>query len=154
MPTKKQRRKQEKSRRHEWEYVFVDGEGQEVEVDPAQLRAAKKEKEREKDPARSGGAAAARRTDPRARAGRQIQPPSWRRVFRRTLIFAPIFIVALMLLNRHGSLLQAVVQAVPLLIFFIPFSYFTDWLAYRTFQKRLARVDGGATKPTAKPKAR
>jgi hypothetical protein len=152
VPTKKQRRKQEKSRRHEWEYVFVDGEGQEVEVDPAELRAAKKEKEQSKE--RSGGGAGARGTDSRGRVGRQIQPPSWRRVFRRTLIFAPVFVVALMLLNRHGSLLQAAVQAVPLLIFFIPFSYFTDWLAYRTFQKRLARADGAAAKPAAKSKTR
>jgi len=41
MPTKKQRRRQQKSRRHEYEYVYVDDSGQEVPVDPAELRAEK-----------------------------------------------------------------------------------------------------------------
>ena len=161
MPTKKQRRRQEKNRRHEWEYVYVDEEGQEVEVGPAELRTTKKDREQEKERPRGAGVAApVRRTDARGRAGRQIQPPSWRRVFKRTLIFAPIFIVALLLLNPNGSILQAVVQAIPLLVFFIPFSYFTDWLAYRTYQKRIARLGASSakspagTKPTPKPKAR
>jgi hypothetical protein len=157
VPTKKQRRRQEKTRRHEWEYVYVDDEGQEVEVDPAELRVAKQEQEKERPRA---GQAAPRRTDARGRPIRQIQPPSWRRVFRRALIFAPIFIVALVFLNRGGSILGAVVQAVPLLIFFIPFSYFTDWLAYRTYQKRVLHTTAQPAKPTAgskqsaKPKPR
>ena len=157
MPTKKQRRRQEKNRRHEWEYVYVDDEGQEVEVDPAELRASKKEQEKEKERPRPGQAAP-RRTDARGRPIRQIEPPSWRRVFRRALIFAPIFIVALVFLNRGGSLLGAVVQAIPLLVFFIPFSYFTDWLAYRTYQKRVLRATppkpSASSNPPAKPKPR
>jgi hypothetical protein len=160
VPTKKQRRRQQKNRRHEWEYVYVDEEGHEVEVDAAELRATKKEKAQDEERPRAAGAGAARRTDARGRRVRQIEPPSWRRVFKRAGIFAPIFIVALMLLNPHGSILQAVAQAVPLLVFFIPFSYFTDWLAHRTYQKRLARTETSAarsaagTKPTPKPKTR
>src|SRR5207248_3157146 len=34
MPTKKQRRRQEKLRRHEWEEVWVDDDGQEVDAPP------------------------------------------------------------------------------------------------------------------------
>jgi hypothetical protein len=150
VPTKKQRRRQQKNRRHEWEYVYVDDEGHEVELDPGELRASTKEKEKERP--RSG--VAPRRTDARGRSVRQIEPPSWRRVLRRALIFAPIFIAALLLLNRHGSIVERVGTAIPLLVFFIPFSYFTDWLAYRTYQKRVARSDAAASKPSAKPKPR
>jgi hypothetical protein len=141
VPTKKQRRRQEKNRRHEWEYVYVDQEGQEVEVDPAEL------KKREKEPKAARPAAAGRRTDARGRPMRQIEPPSWRRVFRRALIFTPIFIAVLLVLNREGSVYARVGAAIPLLIVFIPFSYFTDRLAYRTYQRRLERAQSQSAKP-------
>jgi len=146
VPTKKQRRRQEKNRRHEWEYVYVDEEGQEVEVDPGEVRP-KREKE-----AKTARPAAARTTDARGRTMRTIEPPSWRRVFKRAAIFAPIFVAVLLLLNRQGSIYARVGAAVPLLIVFIPFSYFTDRLAYRTYQRRLERVQ--AQPKPAKPKSR
>ncbi len=149
MPTKKQRRRQEKNRRHEWEYVYVDDEGQEVEVDPAELRAAKQEKDAERPPR---GAGSTRATNARGRPVRQIEPPSWRKVFKRALIFAPIFVVVLLMLNREGSIYARVGAAIPLIIFFIPFSYFTDRLAYRTYQKRLARAQSAPAKPKPKPR--
>lgn len=146
MPTKKQRRRQEKNRRHEWEYVYVDDEGQEVEVDPAELRG-KREKE-----TKAPRQAAVRATDARGRRMRTIEPPSWRRVFKRAAIFAPIFVAVLLVLNRQGSIYARVGAAIPLLIVFIPFSYFTDRLAYRTYQRRLERVQ--AQPKQAKPKSR
>ena len=152
MPTRKQRRRQQKNRRHDWEYVYVDEEGHEVEVDPSDLRQPKQEKEKEKD--RPRAASAAGRGDTRRRPVRQIEPPSWRRVFRRAAIFAPIFIVVLLLLNPHGSILARVGAAIPLLVFFIPFSYFTDSLAYRTYRKRLERVQGASANGKPKPKPR
>jgi hypothetical protein len=147
VPTKKQRRRQQKNRRHEWEYVYVDEEGHEVDVDPGELRTTKKDGKDKERPRATG--TPPRRTDARGRPARQIEPPSWRRVFKRALIFAPIFVVALVLLNRNQSVATSVAPAVFLLVFFIPFSYFTDWLAYRTYQKRIAR-----TETTAKPKTR
>ena len=152
MPTKKQRRRQQKTRRHEWEYVYVDEEGQEVEVDPEELRAAKHDSQKEKE--RTRPQKPGRRTDARRRPVRQIQPPSWRRVFKRTLIFMPIFAVVLLMLDRHGSIAARIAAVLPLLLFFIPFSYFTDWLAYRTYQKRVAGAAGAASKASPKPKAR
>jgi len=149
VPTKKQRRRQQKTRRHEWEYVYVDEEGQEVELEPAELRAEKKEREKE----RPRAAAASRQATGR-RPGRTIQPPSWRRVIKRALIFSPIFIIVLMLLNRNQSVATSVAPALFLLVFFVPFSYFTDWLAYRTFQKRMGGADAATAKPRAKPKTR
>ena len=41
MPTKKQRRRHQKARRHEYEYVYLDDEGNEVPVEPSELRAEK-----------------------------------------------------------------------------------------------------------------
>jgi len=147
VPTKKQRRRQQKNRRHEWEYVYVDDEGQEVEVDPAELRTVKEDKER---PHRAGSA---RRTNARGRPARQIEPPSWRRVGRRTLFLAPVFVVVMLMLNRGQPVATRLAPAIFLLLFFVPFSYFTDSLAYRMYQRRLERA-GSGTKAKPKPKAR
>ena len=145
MPTKKQRRRRQKSLRHDWEYVYVDEEGQEVEVDPAELRPAKKNEERS---AKAAPAARAGTSRAGTRTGRAIEPPSWRRVGRRALLMAPIFIAAMMFLNRSLPVAQRIAPAVFLLLFFIPFSYFTDSLAYRMYRKRVDRQD------TPKAKAR
>ena len=139
MPTKKQRRRQQKSRRHEYEYVYVDDEGNEVEVDPAERRP---EKQNGKTEARgrsgSGSARAAGR-------GRTIEPPSWRRAFKRAAIWGPLLVVAMVLLNQNVSPLQWVTSALFLVAFFVPISYFTDSIAYRMYRRRLDRAN--APKP-------
>jgi hypothetical protein len=147
VPTKKQRRRQQKNRRHEWEYVYVDDEGHEVEVDPAELRTAKEEKERPR------GGSAPPRKDARGRPVRKIEPPSWRRVGRRAMFLAPVFIVVMLLLNRDQPVAARLAPAIFLLLFFIPFSYFTDSLAYRMYRKRVEQA-GSAAKAKPKPKAR
>jgi cytochrome c-type biogenesis protein CcmH/NrfG len=134
VPSKKQRRRQQKARRHEYEYVYVDDEGNEVAVDPAELRADKSE-ERESRP-KSGQS---RKPDTRKSPRRGIEPPSWRRSGKRALILGPVLIVAMMLFNQGLSLSQQIAPAIFLIAFFIPFSYFTDSLAYRMYRKRLAR---------------
>jgi hypothetical protein len=134
MPTKKQRRRHQKARRHEYEYVYVDDEGNEVEVDPAELRT-EKETVREARSGKAAGQKAAVRTG----SGRTIEPPSWRRSGKRALILGPLMVVAMMLFNRGLSLSQQIAPALFLIAFFIPFSYFTDSLAYKMFRKRLER---------------
>jgi hypothetical protein len=137
MPTRKQRRRQQKSRRHEYEYVYVDDDGNEVAVDPTDLRA-------EKDGKPDARPRAAKDRKPAAagnRAGRTIEPASWRRAARRALLFGPGLIVAMWLLNRDLPIAQQIAPAVLMLAFFIPFSYFTDSLAYRMYRKRLDRRD-------------
>jgi hypothetical protein len=52
----------------------------------------------------------------------------------------------MMLLNRGRPLAQQIFPAVFLIAFFIPFSYFTDSLAYRMLQKRLARRETPKTR--------
>jgi len=138
MPTKKQKRRNQKARRHEYEYVYLDDEGNEVPVEPTELRA-EKNGQRESKPRKSSGGKqpAGRGTGAR----RNIEPPSWRRSARRALLFGPVLVVAMILLNRGQPLAQQVFPAVFLIAFFIPFSYFTDSFAYRLFQKRLNRRD-------------
>jgi hypothetical protein len=134
MPTKKQRRRQQKSRRHAYEFVYVDDEGNEVEVDPAEVRG---QKNGTKTDARAKTEAKGR---PSPRAGqRVIEPPSWRRALRRALIFGPVLVVAMMLLNRNVSAVQWLTSALFLIAFFVPISYFTDSIAYRVYRKRVDR---------------
>jgi hypothetical protein len=139
MPTRKQRRREQKSRRHQYEYVYVDEEGNEVAVDPAELHADKSEP---REPRPRGQSRSTPATQSASR--RTVQPPSWRRSARRALLLGPLFVVAMMLFNRKLSLGQQIAPAVFLIAFFIPFSYFTDSLAHRMYRKRLDR--SGAAK--------
>jgi hypothetical protein len=126
MPSRKQRRRQAKERRHEYEYVYVDEEGREVEVDAAEL-----------EERRNGKAA---RPEREVSGGRKVQPPSWNRVGRRALIFAPLMFLTVYLLGRNDlSMGQILIQTVVLLAIFLPFSYFMDTLTYRAYQRRLNR---------------
>jgi hypothetical protein len=130
MATKKQRRRRQKERRHEYEYVYVDNEGREVEVEDAV-----------DDPKKNGQGAAAKPL--RTKAGRKIDPPSWRRVVRRGAIFAPIMaIVVYLLQGKDKSIAAALLQTGLLLLLFIPFSYVMDSLMYRSFRKRMGAKDG------------
>jgi hypothetical protein len=133
--TKKQRRRREKEHRHEYEIVYVDDEGNEVESQEAPVRAPA----RRASPARERSAKAAAS----GRRGRVPQPPSWSRVLKRGAIFAPLFLVTVMLIDRkHMTLVRGVVQTALLLALFVPFSYFLDSLVWRSHQKRLG---GGST---------
>ncbi len=144
MPTKKQRRRNQKARRHEYEYVYLDDEGNEVPVEPSELRAEKNGQRDSTKPRKSSGG---RQPAGRSASGRRkIEPPSWRRSARRALLFGPVLVVAMILLNKGQPVAQQVFPAVFLIAFFIPFSYFTDSLAYRMFQKRLARRDNAKTR--------
>jgi hypothetical protein len=128
--TRKQRRRRQKELRHEYEYVYVDEQGEEVEVDPAEI---------EQPPA-------APRSKPKStpkqersasfRGGREVQPPSWRRVGKRGLIFAPFMFLTLLLLDQGRSYDVLVINTVVLLAFFLPFSYVLDTLMYRVYLKR------------------
>jgi hypothetical protein len=122
MPTRKQRRRRAKGRRHEYEYVFVDDEGKEVEVDPAEIDAER--------PARRNA-----RTRETARANVRVQAPSWRRVAKRGLLFAPLMFLTVMLLDSSLELWQVGVQTVWLLAIFLPFSYFMDMFMYRRYRR-------------------
>ena len=132
MPSRKQRRRLAKERRHEYEYVYVDDEGREVEVD-------------EPEPARKNG----KPSSPRAVqvGARTVDPPSWRKTLRRAAIFSPLMFIILYLLKPEGSTPATVAfQVVLLMVFFIPFSYFMDSLMFRTAQKRAAKARGSSAR--------
>ncbi len=133
MPTRKQRRRQQKERRHEYEYVYVDDEGHEVEVDPTELKAERSAKPSRKD---------ATRRQPAGRPRRAVQPPSFNRVLKRGLLFAPVMYLTLSLIGGGKKLTVPgrVFQTAMLLAFFLPFSYVMDRLAWRTYQRRLGNT--------------
>jgi hypothetical protein len=140
MPTKKQRRRQQKLRRHEWEEVWVDEEGHEVEVDeppaPAKPRKAESAKAR---PAQRGGG---------RRVVRPAPPPSWRRVAKRGAILAPLFFVAVFYLQKQGdrNVATAALTTIWMMGLFLPFSYLMD----RTINRRAQRARGLDAEPTKK----
>jgi hypothetical protein len=128
MPSKKQRRRREKLRRHEWEEVLIDEEGNEVVLDPTELK--KKEA-----PARAARATRA------GRVVREVQPPSWQRVAKRGLLFAPVmFLMVTVISGNKVTMAGKVTQTLMLLAFFLPFSYLMDTFAYRTYRKRTDRT--------------
>ncbi len=135
MPSKKQRKRREKNFRHEWEYVELDPEtGEERAVEPAALRAEKPAKEK-RAPAKQQRRGSSSRREP--------QPPSWRRVLKRTALFAPLmalFIYWTTSSSKSGASTPAVLLNTVILIgFFAPFSYLVDSVTYRIWVKRSAK---------------
>ena len=137
MPTRKQRRRREKSFRHEWEYVEVDPEtGEERQVDPSELKPEKTEAK----------AAPARAKQPQkgTRGRREPPPPSWQRVWKRTGMFAPIFALFIYWTGHNSkngvSWVSIAVSTVVLVAFFAPFSYLVDTMTYRMWAKRAGKL--------------
>jgi hypothetical protein len=136
MPSRKQRKRREKNFRHEWEYVELDPEtGEERTIAPAELKADRPAREKRtpvKQQAKGG------------RARREPQPPSWRRVLKRTGMFAPlmaVFIYWTTANSKHGASVPAViVNTVILVAFFAPFSYLVDSMTYKLWVKRSAKT--------------
>lgn len=137
MPTRKQRRRQQKSRRHEWEYVYVDEEGREVEVDPDEIvpPEGKQPKTKQQVDRRNGKPA-----DPKKRPRRVPQPPSWPRAAKRAAMLGALFVVvfAFGLGGKHSNPLNAVLIGVIYAVAFVPLQYFIDKVTYRAYLKRQA----------------
>jgi hypothetical protein len=132
MPSRKQRRRRAKERRHEWEEVWVDDEGNEVEPPPEEETSGRAEK-RATAPAR------------RQSGTRTVQPPSWRRVGKRALIFAPLMFLTVSFLSSDLTIIQKLFQTSFLLAFFLPFSYAMDALMYRMYVRRGGGTASGKT---------
>jgi hypothetical protein len=137
VPSRKQRRRRQKSFRHDYEFVLLDEEGNEVEVDPAELRAEKAKARPETAKAKPAATSKGRGI---TRTGRTIEPPSWRRVGKRALIFAPLMFVAVSVLDKQLTAVQHAAQTLTLLAFFLPFSYAMDTVAYRMYQRRTGQL--------------
>jgi hypothetical protein len=137
MPTRKQRRRQQKSRRHEWEYVYIDEEGREVEVDPEAPTRPKDEQPKAKQQAdRRNG----RPPDGKRRPRRVPQPPSWRRAAKRAALLGALFVVvfAFGLGGKNNNPFAAVLIGLIYAVAFVPLQYFIDKVTYRAYLKRQA----------------
>jgi hypothetical protein len=134
MPSRKQRRRRAKERRHAYEYVYVDSEGHELESPP----------EEPKPGRRNGKAKDAKKGGRRSRGPlREQNPPSWSKSARRALLFFPLFFIVFSLVNRHSALLPRVFASFAYSLLFIPLTYLMDRTAYRSFLRRSGR-DAGA----------
>jgi hypothetical protein len=126
MPSRKQRRRRQKDRRHEWEYVYVDDSGKEVDAP-----------EDESPISRNGKRRPQQDRKPKSSAMREVQPPSWRRVAKRGLLFAPLMFLTVTLFSSELTIAARALNTAFLLAFFLPFSYAMDALMYRLYRKRL-----------------
>jgi hypothetical protein len=136
MASRKQRRRRQKERRHEYEFVYVDEEGREVDVDPSEL-----ERSTRHDTRRNGSKRGSKDSKgARERPVRKIDPPSWRRVGRRALIFAPLILIAFSLLNHKEPLVTRILLTILYTGFFVPFMYLMDRAMYRTYLRRTGQA--------------
>jgi len=133
MPTRKQRRREAKSKRHDYEFVYVDDEGNEVEPAPEELESARPDR-----PERRNGAKPAAGKKPASRSGRTPPPPTWRRSFRRAALLGIVvfFLFAIGAKGKSGGYASAAGLAVLYTALFVPFTYAIDRFAYRRWQAR------------------
>src|SRR5574340_854983 len=103
MPSRKQRRRREKTFRHEYETVLLDSEGNEHPLDEEEARG---EREARAQAKASAKAPPARGKRGGARPLREVQPPSWHRAFRRGALMGGLMLVAFVVLFKNSPLGQ------------------------------------------------
>ena len=137
MPSKKQRRRQQKLRRHEYEDVWVDAEGNVIPDDAVDDVAPHAASNGAAKPRTGGGKRDAVRTS----AGKIVPPASWSRVLKRGLIFAPLmfFLITLLPGGDRYSVAQRVFLTLQYVLMLVVFMYLTERLMYRVWQRRQSR---------------
>jgi hypothetical protein len=134
MPTRKQKRRALKDRRHDYEYetVWVDPEtGEEVDA-PEDAETAEPEARKPKQGAQKK----------QGSTGREIKvppQPSWSRAVKRAgLIGIVIFVAFYLVGSRNGShhVASALLISVIYAAIFIPFTYWIDGFSYKRWQRR------------------
>ncbi len=141
MPTRKQRRRDLKSKRHDYEFVYVDGEGNELEEVPEELlEQPKKERTNGSKPA------AGKKQQPVPRGRRQPPQPSWNRALKRGGMLGAVVLV-LFSFGAKGHIASVIPLALLYTALFVPFTYYIDRFAYKRWE---ARQQGGGTTPTKK----
>ena len=135
MPTRKQRRRAQKERRHEYETVWVDAEGNELDEPPEDELGATPAK---RDTPKSKPKAKATQQ----RGGRQVRvppPPSWQRAAKRAAILGAVVFVFIYLVgakNGGQNPASALLLALIYTLLFIPFQFTIDRFAYNRWQRR------------------
>jgi hypothetical protein len=134
MPSRKQRRRRDKTFRHEYETVLLDEEGNEKPL--AELREERQKERAEKKPAKPQ--AQGKRT---SRALREPPQPTWKRAFRRGGLMGGAIFVAFVFVLKGGSTVSRASIALVYAVAFIPLTYWVDRIAYRSYLKRTAKLD-------------
>jgi hypothetical protein len=144
MPTRKQRRRAQKERRHDYEYetVWVDPETGE-EVEPPEDYVPEPAEKRENG---KSGPKPKAKAQPQ-RGGRQVRvppAPSWQRAAKRSLIIGGALFAVIYVLGSKGghSVAGALILALIYTAIFIPAQYTIDRFAYNRWQRREAQQAG------------
>jgi hypothetical protein len=133
MPTRKQRRRRDKTFRHEYDLVVYDEEGNEVTVAAPELR-----KEKEKDsPKRNAPQKRGGRT---ARPIREVEPASWRRALRRGGLMGGVMMLIVLFFFQDMPLASRIGLGVIYAAAFVPFTYWIDRIAYRNYLRRSGKT--------------
>src|SRR3954447_10895380 len=143
MPSRKQRQRKAKAKRHEWETVWVDDEGNELDEAPPE---ALDEKPR-KESAKATATASATKGKQRG-ARREPQAPSWSRALKRAGLLG-VVVFFLFGLTSH-SYVKALLPAVIYTALFIPFTYLIDRFTYRRYQARQSGEAAASPRPAKK----
>ena len=135
MPTRKQRRRLQKERRHEYETVWVDAEGNELDEPPEELDAAHAAE-------KSNGAKPKAKPKSEQRGGRSVREPptpSWQRAAKRSLILGVVIFVFFYLAGSkgHHNLGSALLISLLYTALFVPFSFMIDRFAHNRWQRRM-----------------
>jgi hypothetical protein len=143
MPTRKQKRRDLKAKRHDYEFVYLDGEGNELDEVPEELEQPKKERTNGSKPKPAAGKRPQQAT---TRGGRRQPPvPSWSRAFKRGGMLGAVVLV-LFSFGSKGHIVSVIPLAILYTLLFVPFTFYVDRFAYKRWQ---ARQPGG-TAPTKK----
>jgi len=138
VPNRKQRRRREKSLRHEYETVLIDEEGNEQLVDPDELKAERDA--RRTDVKASGGKAQPAGKGKSARPQREPPMPSWQRAFKRGGTFGVVIFVLFTFVLKGGmSEAERIGTGAAYAVLFIPVTYYIDRWAYNTYRRRAAQ---------------
>jgi hypothetical protein len=140
VPSRKQRRRREKSFRHEYETVLIDEEGNEQLLDPDELRAERETRRTDGKTSSKAQPAGKGKSSSRApRAQREPPLPTWQRAFKRGGLMGAVMFVLFAFVLRSGSEVSRVGIALLYAVAFIPMTYYIDRWAYRSFQRRAAQ---------------
>lgn len=132
MPTRKQRRRRDKTFRHEYETVLIDEEGNEIPLTEVRTH-------EEPKPAKKNGASGQRKGAARGsrRPIREVAPPSWNRAFKRGGIWGgAMIVVSILFLGKSAPVASRVLIGVLYGVAFIPLMYFVDRMTYNTYLRR------------------
>jgi hypothetical protein len=152
MPTRKQKRRDLKSKRHEYEFVYVDGEGNEVD-EPEEGDSPAKQASTTNGSKPAKQSAAKKSTMQSGRPRREPQAPSWKRAAKRSALLG-VFVMVFFSFTAKGNLIRVLPTALLFAVAYVPVMYYIDRMAYRRFQGRAANAKNATTTKNAAAKKR